>query len=130
MLHLTPPMSAPDELRQCKKLVNEAGYLEVHNDTLQSTRYPNIFSIGDCSSAPTSKTAAAVGMYSVHIHENSSLIFFKIIIYHAYSVVPRFKFYILKRYIIYIHDDYFFPIINITLKEKLAAEISVIACVL
>lgn len=60
MLHLTPPMSAPDELRQCKKLVNEAGYLEVNNDTLQSTRYPNIFSIGDCNSAPTSKTAAAV----------------------------------------------------------------------
>lgn len=66
MLHLTPPMSAPDELRQCKKLVNEAGYLEVNNDTLQSTRYPNIFSIGDCNSAPTSKTAAAVGMYSVY----------------------------------------------------------------
>ena len=65
MLHLTPPMSAPDELRQCKKLVNEAGYLEVNNETLQSTRYPNIFSIGDCSSAPTSKTAAAVGGYTL-----------------------------------------------------------------
>ncbi|XP_061190132.1 sulfide:quinone oxidoreductase, mitochondrial-like [Saccostrea echinata] len=70
MLHLTPPMSAPDELRQCKKLVNEAGFLEVNNETLQSTRYPNIFSIGDCNSAPTSKTAAAVASQGGVVFKN------------------------------------------------------------
>src|SRR5690606_33232699 len=29
-------------------------------DTLQHRRYPNVFGLGDCSSLPTSKTAAAI----------------------------------------------------------------------
>ncbi len=61
MLHVTPPMSAPDLLKANKKLTNDAGYLEVDKSTLQHVRFPNIFGIGDCTNLPTSKTAAAIG---------------------------------------------------------------------
>ncbi len=59
LLHAVPPMSAPDFIK-LSPLANEAGWVEVHKETLQHVRYPNIFSIGDASSLPTSKTAAAI----------------------------------------------------------------------
>lgn len=62
MLHITPPMSSPDVLKANKQLTNDAGFVEVNPSTLQHVRFPNIFSIGDCSSLPTPKTAAAVGI--------------------------------------------------------------------
>lgn len=68
-IHATPPMSAPDVLRQ-SSLVNEAGFLDVRKDTLQHTKYPNIFGIGDCTSLPTSKTAAAVAAQSGTLRKN------------------------------------------------------------
>lgn len=40
--------------------VGEAGYVEVDAKTTQHVRYPNIFSIGDASNLPTSKTIAAI----------------------------------------------------------------------
>ena len=61
MLHVTPPMSSPDPLRQCAALTNEMGYLNVNKHTLQHVTFPNVFGIGDCTNVPTSKTAAAVG---------------------------------------------------------------------
>lgn len=61
LLHVAPPMGPPMVLKQNKELTNEAGYLDVNKDTLQHTRYPNIFGIGDCTSTPNSKTAASVG---------------------------------------------------------------------
>ncbi|XP_047501361.1 sulfide:quinone oxidoreductase, mitochondrial-like [Penaeus chinensis] len=60
MLHVTPPMSSPDVLNQCTSLVDGAGYLNVKKDTMQHVDFPNVFGIGDCTSLPTSKTAAAV----------------------------------------------------------------------
>jgi sulfide:quinone oxidoreductase len=58
MLHVTPPMSAPDFIKQ-SSLANAGGWVDVNKDTLQHTRYANVFSSGDASSLPTSKTAAA-----------------------------------------------------------------------
>ena len=54
-------MSTAPELKS-SAIVNAAGFVDVNKETLQHVKYPNIFSIGDCNSAPTSKTAAAVGM--------------------------------------------------------------------
>jgi len=54
-------MSAPDFLKG-SPLANEAGYVDVSKEHLQHNKYENVFAIGDCSSAPTSKTAAAVGV--------------------------------------------------------------------
>jgi sulfide:quinone oxidoreductase len=59
MIHVVPPMSAPDFLKG-SPIANEAGWVDVNKDTLQHVRYPNIFSLGDASSLPTSKTAAAI----------------------------------------------------------------------
>jgi sulfide:quinone oxidoreductase len=59
MLHVTPPMSAPAVVAE-SPLANAAGFVEVDKGTLQHVRYPNVFSLGDASSLPTSKTAAAI----------------------------------------------------------------------
>lgn len=63
MLHVTPPMSTPSALRECRDLTNEAGFVDVDKLTLQSTKFANVFAIGDCSSSPNSKTAAAAGKF-------------------------------------------------------------------
>jgi sulfide:quinone oxidoreductase len=62
MLHVAPPMSAPDFIKQSPLAVpnNPGGWIDVNKDTLQHNRYPNVFGIGDASSLPTSKTAAAI----------------------------------------------------------------------
>ncbi|XP_014669354.1 PREDICTED: sulfide:quinone oxidoreductase, mitochondrial-like [Priapulus caudatus] len=59
-LHVVPPMSAPDCVRNNKDIVDAAGWLDVDKDTLQHKKFANIFGIGDCTNLPTSKTAAAV----------------------------------------------------------------------
>ncbi|MCB9343518.1 MAG: NAD(P)/FAD-dependent oxidoreductase [Lewinellaceae bacterium] len=59
MLHVTPPQSAPDFI-QNSPLANEGGWVDVDKHTLQHNKYPNIFSLGDASGMPNSKTGAAV----------------------------------------------------------------------
>jgi sulfide:quinone oxidoreductase len=66
MLHVVPPMRAPDVLKSCQALTDAAGFLDVNKETLQHVRYSNVFGIGDCTNVPTSKTAAAVGKTSVY----------------------------------------------------------------
>lgn len=69
MLHVAPPMSAPDFIKN-SPLANPAGWVDVHKATLQHVRYPNIFSLGDASSLPTSKTAAAIRAQSPVLTQN------------------------------------------------------------
>lgn len=59
LLHVTPPMSAPDFIKR-SPLANEAGWVEVDKETLRHTKYENVFALGDASSLPTSKTGAAI----------------------------------------------------------------------
>lgn len=59
MLHVTPPQGAPDFIRE-SPLANADGWVDVDKETLRHVRYPNVFSLGDASSLPTSKTGAAV----------------------------------------------------------------------
>jgi sulfide:quinone oxidoreductase len=59
MLHVTPPQSAPDFIKN-SPLANAAGWVDIDKHTLQHTRYKNIFGAGDASSLPTSRTGAAV----------------------------------------------------------------------
>jgi len=59
MIHVTPPQSAPDFVRN-STLANAAGWVDVDKNTLQHVRYANIFSLGDASSLPTSRTGAAI----------------------------------------------------------------------
>lgn len=59
MIHVTPPQSAPDFIRN-SPLANAAGWIDVDKNTLQHVRYANIFGLGDASSLPTSRTGAAI----------------------------------------------------------------------
>ena len=59
MIHVTPPQSAPDFIKN-SPLADVAGWLDVHENTLQHTKFPNIFGLGDSTSTPNAKTAAAV----------------------------------------------------------------------
>jgi sulfide:quinone oxidoreductase len=59
LLHVTPPMSAPDFVKH-SPLANADGWVDVDRATLQHTRYANVFALGDASSLPTSKTGAAI----------------------------------------------------------------------
>jgi len=60
MIHITPPMTTPAALNSSANLADAAGFLSVNKETLQHTEYPNIFGIGDCTSIPVARTAAAV----------------------------------------------------------------------
>jgi len=63
LIHVTPPMSAPEFIKQSKLAVLDGatqGWVDVNKYTLQHNVYPNVFSLGDAASLPTSKTAAAV----------------------------------------------------------------------
>ena len=59
MIHVTPPQSAPDFIKN-SPLANAAGWVDVHDKTLQHTKYPNVFGLGDVASTGNAKTAAAV----------------------------------------------------------------------
>jgi len=58
ILHVCPPQSAPDFIRD-SSLADEAGWVDVAHDTLRHKRYENVFSLGDVCSAPNAKTLAA-----------------------------------------------------------------------
>ncbi len=61
MLHVTPPMAAPDVVATSPLAVaGPGGWVDVDKFTTQHLRHPNVFSLGDVSSLPNSKTAAAV----------------------------------------------------------------------
>ncbi|MFD2762559.1 NAD(P)/FAD-dependent oxidoreductase [Micromonospora eburnea] len=62
LLHAVPPQSAPDWLKG-SPLADPAspfGYLAVDRHTLRSTRWPEVFALGDVANLPTSKTGAAI----------------------------------------------------------------------
>jgi sulfide:quinone oxidoreductase len=59
MLHLAPPQAAPKFVAN-SPLANEAGWVSVDDQTLQHTKYANIFALGDVAQLPTAKTGAAI----------------------------------------------------------------------
>ena len=59
MIHVTPPQSAPDFLKN-SPLANAAGWVDVDKNTLQHVRFANVFSLGDAAGLPTAKTGAAI----------------------------------------------------------------------
>ncbi len=71
MIHVTPPMSPPDFIKQ-SPLAAASGWVDVDKYTLQHNVYPNIFSLGDASSLPTSRTAAAIRQQAPVVVENLS----------------------------------------------------------
>lgn len=70
-LHVTPPMGPAKFIKE-SPIADSVGWVSVDQYTLQHTNpdYKNIFAIGDCSSLPTSKTAAAITAQAPVLTEN------------------------------------------------------------
>lgn len=68
-LHVTPPQGAPQFLKD-SPLSDRAGWCAVDKHTLRAPDFPNVFSLGDASSLPTSKTGAAVRKESAVLVHN------------------------------------------------------------
>ncbi|MEI2740313.1 MAG: FAD/NAD(P)-binding oxidoreductase [Chitinophagaceae bacterium] len=69
MIHVTPPQSAPDFIKS-SSLANAAGWVDVDKHTLQHVKFANIFSLGDSSGLPISKTGAAIRKQAPVVVEN------------------------------------------------------------
>ncbi len=59
LLHITPPMSAPEVVKK-SSLANADGWVDVDMYTCQHVRHADVFALGDASSLPCSKTGAAI----------------------------------------------------------------------
>lgn len=72
MAHVVPPQSAPDWIKGSLLAdpENPFGYVEVDKHTMQHTRYPNVFALGDAGSTPNSKTGAAIRKQAPVVDEN------------------------------------------------------------
>ncbi|KAF9294220.1 hypothetical protein BGZ88_004217 [Linnemannia elongata] len=68
-LHVTPPMGAPDFIK-ASPLSNADGWVDVNKETLRHNKFDNVYALGDCSSLPTSKTAAAITAQSAVLKSN------------------------------------------------------------
>ena len=69
MLHVTPPQKAPAFIAQCP-FASAQGWADVDQATLQQTRFPEVFGVGDVMSAPNAKTAAAARKQAPVVAEN------------------------------------------------------------
>ncbi len=63
-IHVTPPMRAPDAVKNSslawqKGSASKGGWIELDKETLQHTRYPNIFGLGDVAGIPMGKTGGS-----------------------------------------------------------------------
>jgi len=62
-IHVTPPMRAPQVVRESPLAVTDGphqGYVEVDLHTMRSPSWPDVFALGDVAAIPTAKTGAAV----------------------------------------------------------------------
>ena len=69
MLHVCPPQCAPEFIK-ASPLSDDAGWVDVDQETLQHKRFENIFSCGDVMNAPNAKTAAAARAQTPVVAEN------------------------------------------------------------
>ena len=84
MLHIVPPMSAPDFIKS-SSLADAQGWVDVDKFTMQHNRFKNVFSLGDCSSLPTSRTGAAIRKEAPVLVENIVEFLYKKTLSHKYD---------------------------------------------
>jgi NADPH-dependent 2,4-dienoyl-CoA reductase/sulfur reductase-like enzyme len=68
-LHAVPPQGPLASIKE-SPLADAAGWVSVSQQSLQHTKFANVFSLGDASSLATSKTAAAVTAQTPVVVEN------------------------------------------------------------
>ena len=69
MIHVCPPQKAPDFIR-VSPLADSAGWVDVDQQTLRHKQYPNVYGLGDVTSTPNAKTAAAARKQAPVVAEN------------------------------------------------------------
>jgi len=69
MIHVTPPQSAPDFIKN-SPFANESGWLDLDKHTMQQVKYKNVWGLGDASGTPNAKTGAAVRKQAPVVVEN------------------------------------------------------------
>ncbi len=90
MLHITPPMKAPDEIGN-SQLGSKKGYIPVNKETLQHVKFANVFALGDIAAVPMGKTGGSVRkQYKVLVDNLISLMEGKELSskYEGYTVCP------------------------------------------
>ncbi|KAK9720888.1 Pyridine nucleotide-disulfide oxidoreductase [Popillia japonica] len=70
LLHVTPPMSPPQPLQDCKDLINDEGYVNADLYTLRHKKFDNIYAVGDCSPGVKNKTTSAISGQSSTVFAN------------------------------------------------------------
>jgi sulfide:quinone oxidoreductase len=73
MLHLAPPQTAPDFIRESSLAHQEGpskGWIDVDINSLQHNTYKNVFALGDAAALPTAKTGAAIRKQAPVVTEN------------------------------------------------------------
>ena len=61
LLHVVPPMAAPDVVAQSPLAIKgQGGWVDVDRLTCQHKRFADVFALGDVSSLPTAKSLAAI----------------------------------------------------------------------
>lgn len=94
LLHLAPPQSAPDFIKNSELAHQDGpskGWLNVNHATLQHHNYSNIYGLGDVAALPTAKTGAAIRKQApvvvqgiMNTINNTS----KNLVYNGYSSCP------------------------------------------
>lgn len=69
LLHVVPPQTAPDFIR-ASPLADASGWVAVDKHSLRHSRFENVFALGDCTTTPNSKTAAAVRAQAPVVAQN------------------------------------------------------------
>ena len=95
-IHVTPPMRAPDAVKNSslawqKGSAAKGGWVELNKETLQHTRYSNVFGLGDVAGIPMGKTGgSARKQYGVVVENLISLMEGKELKakYAGYTVCP------------------------------------------
>lgn len=57
--HVTPPMKAPDVIKNSKEIIDDTGFVDI-DSSMRHNKYENVWAIGDSTTLPNSKTAAAI----------------------------------------------------------------------
>lgn len=90
-LHTAPPSVAPLFL-QNSTLANEAGWMKVNQQSMQSLDFDNVFGLGDVAALPTAKTGAAIRKQAPIVVDNIISLMKKNVIgsmaYNGYSSCP------------------------------------------
>ena len=61
LIHVVPPQSAPDVIKRSPLAsADPLGWVDVDKHSLRHVRFPDVWSLGDCASLPTSRTGAAI----------------------------------------------------------------------